>query len=121
MNNIKVIIIMLSWLLIISCATQSNKISGPRIKYPKTNTLINFNPMVDDINIIDPRIQSIVTYPDISHLKVKIKFYNIEDERFADKLKETIITSTKTNVSVMYEQKSNSTNNQAVTVFIGGN
>ena len=100
------------------CATQSEKIVGPSITYPKTYTAINFNPKVDDISIIDPRIHSIIIYPNISQLKVKIKFYNIADERFANKLRETITKSTKASVSVIYEQKTNFNNNQSVTVFI---
>ncbi|MBY0379111.1 MAG: hypothetical protein K2P99_01780 [Burkholderiales bacterium] len=121
MNNIRVITIMLSCLLIVSCATQSEKIVEPPIKYPKTNTPIMFNSKIDDINIVDPRIQSIVKYPKISQLKVKIKFYNIADERFANKLNEIIIQSTKASASVIYEQNHNSNNNQLVKVFIGGN
>ena len=120
MSNIGVITMVVS-ILITGCATQPEKIVWPSPAYPKTYTTINFNPKVDDVSIIDPRIKSIIIYPNISQLKIKIKFYDFADERFANKLRETITTHTKSSVSVIYDQKTNFNNNQSVTVFIGGN
>ena len=67
--------------------------SAPKSNIKVTKDPIVFNPKVDDLAQLDPRVKSVITYARLSNLTVYIELYSPDNAYYAKQLKNQFINS----------------------------